>query len=297
MNTIWSTVLAMLLAAAPVAAQEKIEAITRPSEDRILAFVRPGRVATVHVKDGQAVQAGQEVMRLDDEAEAASLTRLKAEAEDETRVLAAEAQLAQRKVDLRKIEKGFADGVTTEMEVEHARLDVTISELSLKLAQFQKKQAVLSYKEAQIQLTRMRLVSPIDGVVEGVAVEEGESADALEKVIRIVKIDPLWVDVPTPLDVARRLAKGGPAEVEFGLDTTEKPIRATGKIIHVASVADSASATRTVRVEVANAEGRPAGEHVYVTFPKATAARGDDADAPRNTARRAPTPSRQARAG
>ncbi|HUS91617.1 MAG TPA: efflux RND transporter periplasmic adaptor subunit [Phycisphaerae bacterium] len=264
--------LAALLIASAAPAQERIEAITKPSGDVILAFVRPGRIAKVLVKEGDQVRAGQEMMRLDDEAEAAKLEQLKAEAEDQTRVLAAQAQLAQRKVDLKKMEQALEQGAATPMEVEHAKLDVTISELSLQLAEFQRKQAERAYKEAQIQLDRMRLLSPIDGRVERVLVEPGESADALEKIAQVVKIDPLWIDVPVPLEPARRLKAGGPAEVEFGPDESGKPKRVGAKIIHTAAVADAASGTLTVRVEAPNPTGRPAGEHVYVSFPPAEAA-------------------------
>ena len=43
-------------------------------------------------------------------------------------------------------------------------------------------------------------------------------------------------------------------------------IRAAGKVIYIAAVADAASNTRTVRVEVPNKALRPAGEHVKVRF-------------------------------
>ena len=46
-----------------------LEAITKPSQDVKLAFVRPGRIGAVHVKEGQRVQAGQLLMEQDDQAE------------------------------------------------------------------------------------------------------------------------------------------------------------------------------------------------------------------------------------
>ncbi len=272
--------------AAPAAGQERIEAITRPSEDAILSFVRPGRVAKVLVKEGDRVKAGDELIRLDDEAELAQLAQLKAQAEDETRVLAADAQLAQRRVDLKKIEWAHKQGAATELEVEHAKLDVTISELSLKLAEFEHRQAEMKYNEAKIQIDRMRITSPIDGVVERVLLEPGESADAMEKIIQVVKIDPLWVDVPVPLTQARRLETGSDnAVVEFPAADAGKMPKVAASIIHIAAVADSASGTLTVRVEAPNAGGRPAGEHVYVSFPQVRAARGQAPAGPAAPAR------------
>ena len=256
--------------AGPAPCQDRIEAITRPSQDVTLSFVRPGRIGEVLVKEGDKVKKDQVLMRLDDKAELAQLEQLKAQAEDETRVKAGEAKLAQTRVDLKKTEWAQTVGAATKMEVDHAELEVTIAELSLVLAKFERSQDQRKYQEATIQHERMRLVSPIDGVVENLEVEAGESADATTKAARVVKIDPLWIDVPVPLAPARKLAKGkGNAVVEFGEDEAVKPIQARGNIIHIAAVADSASGTLTVRVELANAAHRQAGEHVYVSFPSA----------------------------
>ena len=261
-------VLGLLVPFSSLGAQNRIEAITRPSKDVVLSFVRPGRVAKVLVKEGDKVKAGQELVRLDDEAELAQLEQLKAQAEDETRVKAAEAQLAQRKVDLKQKNWAFDHGAATKMEVEHAQLEVMISELSLKLAEFQHKQDQRKYEEAKIQHIRMRISSPIDGAVERVLVEPGESADAQKEIIRVVKIDPLWADVPVPLSQARGLRKGtSNVVVEFMDEGSVRPPRVAARIIHVAAVADAASATLTVRIEVPNPTARPAGEKVYVSFP------------------------------
>ena len=108
----------------------------------------------------------------------------------------------------------------------------------------------------------MRLVSPIDGRVEKLEAHQGELADAQTKVIRVVKIDPLWIDAKVPLDLARQLCAGGAATVEFFL-TGET---ATGKVVFCSATADYGSKTLMVRVEVPNPTGRVAGEDVKVRF-------------------------------
>ena len=244
----------------------KDRAVTKPSQDTVLSFVRPGQVAEVLVKEGDTVKAGQVLMRQDDKAELAQMEQLKAQAESDTHVRAADAQLAQSRVDLKKIEG--AQGAATELELDHAKLDVTIAELRLDLAKFDQKQAKLKYEEMRLQIDRMRLVSPIDGVVERLLVEPGESVEAAGKIAQVVQIDPLWIDVAAPLAVARALKKGeSTAAVEFDSADPARRSSVSGKIIHIAAVADSASGTLTVRVECPNAARRPAGEHVYVSFP------------------------------
>ena len=56
---------------------DSIEAITRPSKDPMLSFVRSGRIAQVMVKKGDVVQAGQLLVRQDDAAEQVQVEQLK----------------------------------------------------------------------------------------------------------------------------------------------------------------------------------------------------------------------------
>ena len=241
-----------------------VEAITRPSQDTVLSFTRPGRISEVVVKEGDRVDSGQLLARLDDEAEQTQLAQLKAQADDDKRIRAAKADLAQKNVDLAKIRQIFETGVATEWEMEHAKLDVTIAELSVELALFEREQNQRAYHEATIQLERMKLKSPIAGAIEEVSVEVGESVDGVMQVVRVVDVDPLWIDVPVPLTQAMNLDYGRAAEIICS-ETDDTVLR--GKIVHKGSVADAASDTLKVRLEVPNEAGRPAGERVMVSFP------------------------------
>ena len=259
-------ILAVLCVSGP-ALGEEIQAVTKPSKDVTLSFVRPGRIAKVLVREGEVVKAGQLLAQQDDAAEQAQLAQLKAQAEDITRTKASEAQLAQKKVELKRIEWAAERGGATELEVEQARLDVLISELSLVLTKFQREQDNRKYQEAKIQVARMRLASPIAGKVEAVRAEAGESVDALAEVVRVVDIDPLWIEVPVPLKQAKSLKRGRLVRIGHGDGDDGKKNAATGRIIHIASVADAASDTLNVKVELANPSGRPAGQRVHVSLP------------------------------
>jgi len=240
-----------------------IAAITIPSADVTLSFVRPGRIAKVHVKEGNNVKAGELLVQQDDAAEQAQLIQIKAQSEDTTQIEAAQASLDQKRVDLKKIEWVAERGSATELEVEHAQLDVKISELSLKVAQFEQEQNKMKYKEAQIRVDNMSLKNPIDGTVEKVEVEVGESVKGLDDVIRVVRTDPLWIDVPVPLAKGKTLNLGQSTKVKFP-DAEQSPVE--GKVIYISTVADAASATLRTRIEVPNKLKRPAGEHVRVVF-------------------------------
>jgi RND family efflux transporter MFP subunit len=242
-----------------------VRAITRPSADRTLSFVQPGRIAQVPFKEGDMVKAGDVLIRQDDAAEQVQLAQLKAQSDDLTQMRASEASLAQKKVDLEKLEKAAASNAATFLEVEHAKLDVTIAQLSLELARFEHEQAGRKYEEQRIRVDRMQLKSPIDGRIEKVDVEVGESANALADVIQVVQIDPLWIDAPVPLSESIGLTTGITAQVQFA-ESGKPASTVEGRVIFVAAVADAASGTLRVRIEAPNKTGRPAGEHVLVTF-------------------------------
>jgi len=254
---------ALLLGVAAAASGADIEAITAPSKDRTLEFNRPGRIAKVLVKDGETVKTGQVLVQLDDTVEQAQLEQLQALADDDTRIQAAQAQLDQKKVDLKKIEKAFERKAVTELELDHATLDVTIAELSLRLANFEQSQAKLKYRETGLLVERMKLRSPIDGKVKDIFKREGESVDGRIPVIRILQIDPLWIDVHVPKAQAVGLKPSQSAMVRYEGEG-EKDVE--GKIIYVGSLVDAASDTLEVRVEVANPTARPAGQRVDVGF-------------------------------
>jgi len=239
-----------------------ITAITLPSADVTLSFVQPGKIAEIFVAEGENVTDNQLLARQDDTVEQIVLLQTKAQSEDTSQIDAAQASLDQKKVDLKRLEWAAERGSATELEVEHARLEVKIAELSLKVAQFEHEQNLRKYQEMKARVDRMSLKSPTTGIIDKIEIEEGEGVNGLDNVIRVVKTDPLWIDVPVPLEQARTSKKGQTAAVTFpGENET-----ANGTIVYVSTVADAASSTLRVRVEVPNPGKRPAGEHVKVSF-------------------------------
>ncbi len=264
---LYSIYLMILLLGGPATiwADDPISAITMPVEDVTLSFVQAGRVAKIHVKEGDQVQPGQLLIQLDDTAEQTQLRMLKEQSEDMTDIQGRKALLEQKKVYLERLQWAAGRGSATEMEVKDAKLDVQIAEFSLKKAEFEHEQNVRKYEEAKIRLDNMSLKSPIQGRVEKIEVNVGESIDGLAKALRVVKTNPLWIDVHRPLEKHKPLKLGQTVKVTF--PSNEKS-SVNGKIIFIATVADAASATLRVRIEVPNKINRPAGELVNVSFEK-----------------------------
>src|SRR5271154_4577645 len=71
---------------APAPDPKPIDAITKPSQDVILSFVRPGRVVEILIKEGDHVQKGQLLAHQDDSEEGKSLAYYQSKAEDTTQL-------------------------------------------------------------------------------------------------------------------------------------------------------------------------------------------------------------------
>lgn len=242
-----------------------IESITMPQADTFLAFITGGLVREVLVKEGDRVEVGTPLAQLVDKAERIELERLTAQAVDTTRYEAAIADLQQKRADKKKLQQAREQGAATQLEIEHATLAVTTAELQVRMEMFQRLQHQQNRDKLKAQLERMQIVSSISGVVEEIKIEPGESVEALAQVIRVVQNDPLWIDVPMPLAEGRVLKVGSQVKVSFPESGTQTVL---GRVIHTAAVADAASATRRVRVEVPNPHRRIAGERVLVDVTK-----------------------------
>lgn len=183
------------------------------SENIAVAAVVPGTVAEVFVQVGQRVPAGAKLFRLDDRQRKADLAIQQARLaqstaelsrmermprrEDvppsEARVHRAEAELKSRKDDLDRTETLVSQKVTTQQELiqrqqaylvakaeqeqaeaEHARLLAGAWEEDLAVARAQVAMAKEAVSQAEIELERLVVTSPIDATVLKVDVRPGE---------------------------------------------------------------------------------------------------------------------------
>jgi len=244
-------------------AAEAIRAITSPSQDLTLSLTRPGRLAKVLVRQGQKVRAGEVLVQLEDSVERRQAALLKAKANDTSAIRATELKLRRAKKMLANVRAAYVSKAAPQRELEDAQLQADMAEIDTLVAKLAREQDIGRYEQAKLELDRMRLVSPADGEVEKLIAKAGESVDALDPLLRLVNVNPLWIDTPVPLAIGRHILAGQKAMIQLpGLKT---PVE--GKVIHVSRIADAASETLEIRVELPNPTGRCAGEHVTVTFP------------------------------
>lgn len=245
----------------------EVEAITKPSADILLSFVRGGNIAQVFVKEGDIVDAGQVMARQVDEVEKLQLLQWEEKAKNTTKIEAIEAELVQKRKDLEKLAWAQKEGAVTDWEIDHAKLEILISEIALRQAEFDFKQVKHQRDELRAQLKLLNIKSPLSGLVEEVLIEQGESAQPLNPVLRVVKINPLRIDTPLPISYGIHIKKGQTATVRLSEGQSSLAMaHDEAKIINISAVADAASDTLRVRIELPNLQNRPAGERVTVIF-------------------------------
>jgi RND family efflux transporter MFP subunit len=252
----------------PVANSQQFEAVSKPSADIILSFVKPGRIYEVLCKEGDKVRTGKLLAKQEDRAELVRVKMLETQAADESKIKMTEAELLLKKKDLGKLEEALRKGAATEWETDHTRLDVEKTKIALERARLEHQQDIRRFEEASIEFDYLHLASPIDGYVEEVEIEAGESVQAFDSVMRVVQTDPLLIDVPIPVPLANQLMKDQAAIVIFPLANGQGDQAVEGKIENIASVAEAASNTLRVRIKVSNSQQRPAGERVIISFPQ-----------------------------
>jgi RND family efflux transporter MFP subunit len=239
-------------------------AITKPSKDIVVSFVRPGRIVEMRVSKGDEVTAGQLLARQDDEEERAALAQEELTAKDMTRI-EAEKMIYKQKV---KDAENMLLYSGSQVEIDNSILERDIEDFKIKIAELEHKQAGLKLDQTRIAVEKLKLHSPIAGTIAEEFLKAGESADGGNmKAVRIVQLDPLWAEVPVPLLQARKLTKGDTALVTLS-DGKQRP----GQVVVVSPTADPASRTILVRVAIPNPEKIPAGENAFVTFPPSAVA-------------------------
>ncbi len=244
-------------------------AIVVPWRDVTLGFVQPGKISAMPADLGQMVARGQVIARQDDSKAKLALQMTALKADNKLDVQAAAAELADQKVKLKRVRWAAARRAATAFELQRAKLKCTIDRLSLKLAHIKHAGAQLQYQLAQLEVRRRSIQAPFAGLVEKRYVHVGEGVQAFDKVIRLVRINPLKAFVPLPLAVGMTLHSGMKAKVRFPDGT-----QTTGMVTWVAGVADPASQTLQVRVKIPNPRHEPADQQVRIMFSSEAMASG-----------------------
>jgi HlyD family secretion protein len=137
-----------------------------------------GRVVQLNVVEGQTVQRGALLLRIDPTAFEAAVRR------SEAMVAQARAQEAQARANLlqatsaaeRAEQLAGGDRLISQQELEQAQTQLRVSTAQLEASRFGVSQAAAALSEAQEALRKTTIIAPMDGRVTRLNIEEGETA-------------------------------------------------------------------------------------------------------------------------
>lgn len=254
----------MPLAKPKTEAPEPLIGITAPSSDVDLASVVPARIERFLAEEGDAVRAGQTVVKLDDSVQRERVAFARAAANSDVAIEHARARWRQADRDLDYYAKLYGRENASAKEYNDAVSMVEIRQREIEQAEFDLEQAKRTLAREEALLAQYEIFAPFDGVLVERIREPGEVVDQLEQVARIVKLDPLHVRVDCPISMLGDVAVGDLATVRAV--GASLPAR-DAQVLSVRPVLDGGSQTFRVVLALPNAGGDfPAGVRCEVGF-------------------------------
>lgn len=137
-----------------------------------------GRVVQVAVEEGQWVDAGALLLRIDPTQFVAAVRRNEAAvSQARAREAQSRAQLAKAQADFRRAEQlQQTNELVSAADVENARTQAQVAEQELQAARFAVQQAQAALSESRDHLSKTTIVAPMSGRVTRLNIEQGETA-------------------------------------------------------------------------------------------------------------------------
>jgi len=257
----------LLLFSMTISAKEDwvLDCVIEPSILVELSSQVRGVIENVYVERGDFVQKGQLVAKLMSGVEKASVKLSKDRANMEVDIKSRLAEQRFRKNNLKQVTQLFQKKLASQREYDDAKTLSVVADIELEKARELKHLAGLELRRAQEVLKLRSIHSMIDGVVIEVMKVPGEFIEE-QPVMKIAKIDPLFVEVIAPEHMMGDISLGQQLTINVDIP---KFITYTGTVRVVDQVIDPSSGTFGVRIYLSNPQNKIiAGQRCKVSFVK-----------------------------
>lgn len=210
------------------------------------------------------VWAGQVVAELESRAQRVELELATHRAEGTVEIDVAEARLELSQSRAERVEHLFQREIATQERHQELRAERQLALLELQQAQRNHHAAQLEKQVAEEMLALRQIRSPINAVVVERLLSPGEFVHQETHVLRLAKMDPLFVEAYLPAAMLPLITSGTVASVY-----PQEPIGGVhlARVIVVDHVLDAASGTFGVRLELPNPGALlPAGLRCEIAF-------------------------------
>lgn len=212
--------------------------VALPNQDVKLSSLVAGRITSLNVAEGDRVHKGELLATIDSHTYDDQLRQAQASLSQ------SQATLQNAQQNLKRNQTLFERGIVAGKELQDAQLQVTVAESA-------QHQAETTEETAQLQVSRTRITSPLNGVVAKRFVSVGEQVDGTgsQPIIEIADINEVELsgNLPAPYLVKIHLDEAIPATSD---SFPGKAFR--GRIIAISPAVDPATNVGSVRIRIAN---------------------------------------------
>ncbi len=191
------TVITMLMGqcATTLAQSEQSDAIDgfiAPFRSIELSSDEAGAIAELTVEEGDLVETGGTVAKLDDRVQELQVEIAEELAQTTSQLIAANQLLEKRKEISRRLDELKQRGHASQSEIIRAEMELSIAQAKVLAAKEEKAVREIELRRAEVQLDRRTISSPFDGIVAKIHRREGEFLSPLHpEVATIIQVDKL----------------------------------------------------------------------------------------------------------
>lgn len=224
-----------------------------------------GEIKELYVKEGDSVEAGKLLARIDPELYQSAMERTEASlnnsranlANARARLLQSEAKLTEIELQYNRNKKLYAQKLISDAEMETSssvytstKADVEAAKQSIIASQFTVQSLEASVRESKKNLSRTEIFAPVNGIISKLSVEKGErvvgtSQMAGTEMMRIANLNDMEVSVDVNENDIVKVSLGDTALIEVDAYTNRK---FKGIVTEVANSATTTTATTSDQV-------------------------------------------------
>ncbi|MGB2499029.1 MAG: efflux RND transporter periplasmic adaptor subunit [Mariniblastus sp.] len=171
---------------------DAIDGYISPFRSIELSSDEAGAIAKLAVEEGDLIEAGGTVARLDDRVQELQVQIAEELAQTSSQLIAANQLLEKRKEISRRLGELQQRGHASQSEIIRAEMELSIAQAKVLAAKEEKAVREIELRRAEVQLDRRTITSPFDGIVAKIHRREGEFLSPLHpEVATIIQVDKL----------------------------------------------------------------------------------------------------------
>jgi RND family efflux transporter MFP subunit len=229
-------------------ADGQIDGFIEPYRSIELSSDETGSIAGLAVEEGDVVDTGDVVARLDVRVQELQLEIATHLANTTSQLVAAEETFKKRQMIAQRLEKLRGEGHASPSEMIRAEMELSIAHAKYLAAKEEQAVREIERRRAEVQLDRRTIVSPFDGVVAKIHRREGEFLSPLHpEVATIIQVNRLLANFAIPSSQVSMFQVGA----EFNLELEDGRL-ITAKVYRIGVQTDAQSGTIEIKLVIEN---------------------------------------------